>query len=407
MTERRILFCTVGATPQVVTETAWALLKRDPPWAPNDIQIVTTTFALDRCRQALQSADGRLAEVFAAFGLPLPPVVIHVPRRDSDEALALTADAPYLQGADATLLHDVNSGEDAARMGDLILRLMAALVLDDGGAVHVSLAGGRKTMSAHALLAMTLVGRPQDEASHVLVSPVGFEDNRGFWYPGQAEPVVDKKTGEQLDPKEAEVTLVTAPTPLMRYEVKKADRLEALRLADVVSDINAAAQFRLAPSLTLDPAHNTITAGGRVAELAPKHFAIYRLYAAALKNGWRGVGDTDDCRLSNSAVANGVTPSGTLIRDVLTEYFKDADAARGRFEDQALWERDVLNKNNELDRITGVNDKIESNTKLNTELIKQFGRTLGSLLKIHGDRKNFGINPNFIPPEAIKIVGED
>ncbi|HRJ60915.1 MAG TPA: CRISPR-associated ring nuclease Csm6 [Azospirillaceae bacterium] len=405
MTERRILFCTVGATPQVVTETAWALLKRDPPWVPTEVHVATTTFALDRCREALQSPAGKLAGVFGGGSFPL--VILHVPRRGGGDALTLRPDTERRPDTDGSLLQDVNNGEDAAHMGDLILRLMAGFARDDGSAVHVSLAGGRKTMSAHALLAMTLVGRPQDEASHVLVSPQDFEDHRDFWHPDQGGLIADKRNQNQIDPRNAVVSLVTTPTPLMRYEAKKADRLEALRLADVVSDINAAAQFRLAPSLTLDPTRNTVAAGGRVVELSPKHFAIYRLYAAALKNGWRGVGDTDDCRLSNSAVANGVTPSGMLIRDVLTEYFGEAGDVRGRFEDHVSWKRDVLNKNNDADRTDGVKDKIGSNTKLNEELIKQFGITLGSLLKIHGDRKNFGINPNFIPPEAIKIVGDD
>ena len=61
---RRILFCTIGATPQVVTETAWALRQREPAWIPDEIHIVTTTHKLAEVRRSLQSPSDQLAALF-------------------------------------------------------------------------------------------------------------------------------------------------------------------------------------------------------------------------------------------------------------------------------------------------------------------------------------------------------
>lgn len=296
---RRILLCTIGATPQVVTETVWALKNaHDPPWFPDEIHIVTTTFALHDIRRELQAPSGHLA---ALFDGQAPPVNIHIPCRDGQPVTI----GPWQPGEDGDIakpstdaLADVNTEGDATHMGALIFRLVASFTHDEGTELHVSLAGGRKTMSAHALLAMSLVGRLQDEVSHVLVSPP-FEDNRTFWYPGQSEPVLVRvpKPGEEppfaIEPRgseQADVTLVPTVVPLLRHEVKDAKDLETLDLVEVVNLRNLALRLQRSPEIVIDTHTNCIIAGGIRRQLNPKSFAIYRLLATARREGWRGVG---------------------------------------------------------------------------------------------------------------------
>lgn len=50
----------------------------------------------------------------------------------------------------------------------------------DDTAIHLSLAGGRKTMSYYAGQAMNLVARPQDRLSHVILSDKRFEFSPDF-----------------------------------------------------------------------------------------------------------------------------------------------------------------------------------------------------------------------------------
>jgi hypothetical protein len=345
---RRILFCTIGQTPQVVTETVWALQhQRQPPWVPDEVHVVTTTFALGRIREALQHPKGRLA---ALFGGRPPPVTIHVPCRsgspevyrplravgDWDEEVSSSGVPP---SDDA--LADVNSEQDAAIMGDVILQLMAGFVRDDDTEVHLSLAGGRKTMSAHALLALTLVGRRRDEASHVLVSPVDFEDHRDFWHPYQGGSIAPKckpspaaggAVAPPLDPRDATVRLVPTPTPLMRYEVKKVETLEKLRLVDIVNQVNIGATLEASPHVRLLTAANVVAAGGVEAQLSAKLFALYRLIATSRRESWLGVGPDgtgpgQEGWLSIPHICFGRTRNGRRIDEVFLEFLTDAVSA--------------------------------------------------------------------------------
>ncbi|CAK0749007.1 hypothetical protein CCP4SC76_10006 [Gammaproteobacteria bacterium] len=55
---RRILLAVTGLSPQVVTETLYALaVMQDPPWIPDEVQLITTAEGAERARLALLS-DG-------------------------------------------------------------------------------------------------------------------------------------------------------------------------------------------------------------------------------------------------------------------------------------------------------------------------------------------------------------
>jgi CRISPR-associated protein (TIGR02584 family) len=326
---RRILFCTIGQTPQVVTETVWSLQRQTPPWVPDEIHVVTTTFALGRIRDALQHPTGRLAALFKGG---LPPVTIYVPRRDGAPDIYRPIRAPGdwseptssgagAGAADGAALRDVNSERDAAIMGDLILQLTAQFVQDDETEVHMSLAGGRKTMSAHALLAMTLVARARDKSSHVLVSPTDFEDHPEFWHPDQGGTINPKRRpGEPgpsafalpLDPKDAHVTLVPTPTPLMRFEVRKAETLEKLRLVDIVNQVNLAATLESDPHVRLVTASNTVVIGksGSAPSCSRSIGSSRRQDARAGRESGltgRATNTADGCRYRTSASARHAT----------------------------------------------------------------------------------------------------
>ncbi len=408
---RHILICTIGQTPQVVTETVWALKnpstarQADSPrisWLPDEIHIVTTSVGYPRVRDALQNPKGHLAPFFPGP----PPVTIHVPCRsgkadtyDSLPSLGDWGDAAQKPGAiyagSAEALADVNSEHDTATMGDLILQIIARFVREDDTEIHVSLAGGRKTMSAHALLALTLLGRPQDGASHVLVSPLEFEDNPEFWHPDQAGGLIRRKLrpGEDraavspsLDPKTALVTLVPTPTPLMRYEVKSA-AIDALRLVDLVAELNLAAELSRNPQVRLITGANTICVGDVERKLNPKSFAVYRLIATAWREQWPGVGPLGDGGkgwLSAPLLCVGTTPDGRRIEEVLLQYLRDAvqvaggDPQENRSVDQ--WRLNVVDETNSAMKLANANSAIGSNTRLTQELKDEFGSAVAAVI---------------------------
>jgi CRISPR-associated protein (TIGR02584 family) len=423
---RRILFCTIGATPQVVTETVWALLRqRTPPWIPDEIHIVTTTFKLVSVCSALQSSHGQLAMLLGN----LPLVTIHIPSRSGTpivfEQLRAAGDwddpnkgMTKIEVIDPAALNDVNSQDDAAIMGNLILRLMARFTHDPDTEIHISLAGGRKTMSAHALLALSLVGRARDEASHVLVSPVAFEDHPEFWHPEQGGFIHTKEDlrrsplpAPTLDPKNAHVALVPTPAPLMRHEVKDAESLERLDLAEIVKLVNLAAVLRGNPHVRLDTKRNAIQVGGVERIFGPKLFAIYRLMAIACKEDWPGVGPDGYGKgaegwLSVPYICVGLLPSRKRIEIVFLEYLRDAVRASGGdpadHESIHEWEDGVVIETAQSKKLANAQSTFGAKTRLEEVLKREFG---GPAADIIGPATEYKRQQKLLPGDSIKVDG--
>jgi CRISPR-associated protein (TIGR02584 family) len=438
---KRILFCTIGQTPQVVSEAVWALKRRR--WVPDEIHVVTTTFALPRIRQALQHPAGRLAVLFDGR---LPPVTIHVPCRGGPAAMFAPLRDPgdgenVARNGSASIdraLADVNSETDAAIMGDLILQLLAGFMRNDDTEVHVSLAGGRKTMSAHALLAMSLVARPRDRASHVLVAPTDFEDHPEFWHPDQGGTIAPKRkpggagdslAAERLDPAKATVTLVPTPTPLMRYEVKDGEALERLRLIDIVNQLNLATTLEENAHVRLDTACNGVVAGDVPLHLSAKLFALYRLIATARKEDWQGVGPDGagpghSGWLSAPHICFGKTRAGRDIDQLFLWFLTDAVRVSPVDNDTQdnksinKWKAVLAAKGPVRKRLLAQQQLRPNLTNLRLELRRRFGasaarillpanREDGVLARMPGMPDDWEVTPRFgltLPPDAIEIV---
>jgi CRISPR-associated protein (TIGR02584 family) len=421
---RQILFCTIGQTPQVVTETLWALKQREPPWVPDEIHIVTTTHSLERIRTTLQNPEGPLATL---LGGQLPPVTAYIPMRNGG---ARVYPMPSANGrlpittvagdANNELIADVRSVEDAAIMGDVILQLMAEFVRDDSTQIHVSLAGGRKTTSAYALLAFALIGRPRDEASHVLVSPPEFEDNPEFWHPGQGGNIASRRvTGSStepspivyLDPSIADISLISTPTPLLRYEVRDAQAVERLRLPEIVKQINLAATLSSDPRIRLDTGGNIVVAADVSRQLGPKLFAIYRLIAVAWKEQWPGVGpggygDEHLGWLSVPQISVGRAPTGKRIDEVLLGYIREAVAAEGGDPDGHMsvieWRENVVVERSPARRLANAQSALGANTRLVEALTQQFGAAVAAIIAPVSEHRR---QRKLVSGEAIRTDG--
>src|SRR5699024_11716220 len=67
---RRVLVCVTGLTPQVVTETVYALTQRETPWVPDEVHVLTTFSGAKRARLLLgQNGDGELARLCRDYEL--------------------------------------------------------------------------------------------------------------------------------------------------------------------------------------------------------------------------------------------------------------------------------------------------------------------------------------------------
>ena len=167
---KRILVVVTGMTPQVVTETLYALVREGR--VPTAVHLVTTAVGAKIAEASLlDSQDGQ----FHAFC------------RDEklDGAIHFDGSSIHvIRDANGEPLDDIRTPSDNQSAADAITRLIQSLCGDNNAQVWVSIAGGRKTMSFFAGYALSLFGRGQDDLMHVLVS-APFESQPSFFYPTQ------------------------------------------------------------------------------------------------------------------------------------------------------------------------------------------------------------------------------
>jgi CRISPR-associated protein (TIGR02584 family) len=265
---RRILLAVTGLSPQVVTETVYALAVSEPPFVPTEIHLLTTREGAQRARLALLSDDPgwfhRLRSDYA-----LPPIAfdaghIHV-----------------LAGADGAPLDDIRTEEDNLATADAITEHVRRVTQDPASSVHVSIAGGRKTMGFYLGYALSLFGRAQDRLSHVLVSEP-FESTWDFFYPTPTSRVIQVKDNKLADARDATVTLATIPFVSLRAELPRALLDGRAGFAQTVAAASAALG---APQLVLDAPSRRVCMGGNVFDLPPAEFAFLAALAHRARSG--------------------------------------------------------------------------------------------------------------------------
>ena len=154
----RILVAVTGMSPQIVTETLYTLaVQQEPKFVPTEVRLITTEEGAQQAKQSLLHKDRWFHRLLTDYDLPpiqFEPEQIHV-----------------LKDANGNPLDDIRSVEDNTAAADAITDLIRKLTGDDSSALHVSIAGGRKTMGFYLGYVLSLFGRIQDRLSHVLVPP--------------------------------------------------------------------------------------------------------------------------------------------------------------------------------------------------------------------------------------------
>lgn len=257
---RRVLLAVTGLSPQVITETVYALTQRvEPAFVPTEIHLLTTAEGAERARLTLLSNDpGWFHRLRRDYRLP--------EMRFSDETIHV------LRTEKGDLIADIRTSGDNERLADSITEIVKKLTADPDCALHVSIAGGRKTMGFYAGSALSFFGRPQDRLSHVLVS-APYESNQQFYYPTPYRYVIYTNPPESrpLDAREAEVSL--AEIPFVRLRGGLDERLFEGRVT--FSEVVASAQRALEPQrLEIDLDRKCIFASGQRVGLAPAQLAF-------------------------------------------------------------------------------------------------------------------------------------
>jgi len=266
---RRVLLAVAGLSPQVVTETIYALaMQTEPAFVPTEVRLVTTSEGAERARLSLLSKDpGWLGRLVRDYDLP---------------PIAFTVDhIQLLRDANGTPLADIRGRDDNECVADQLSETVRQLTADPDCALHVSLAGGRKTMGYYAGYILSLFGRPQDRLSHVLVSEP-FEQSWDFFYPTPYARVITTRDNKLADTQNARVTL--APVPFVRLRDGLPERLLAGQ-ASFGETIAAAQRAFEPPALVIDLPNQRIRVAGERVALAPAPLAFYAMMARRRKQG--------------------------------------------------------------------------------------------------------------------------
>ena len=262
-TSHRILLAVTGLSPQVVTETLYALARSRPsPWIPREIHLITTSEGAERARLSLLSEEPgwfqRLCRDHELSGINFSEENIHVL---SDEL--------------GNPLEDIRTPADNSRAADFICEMVRRFTSGADTELHVSIAGGRKTLGYYLGYALSLFGRPQDQLSHVLVSEP-FESCWDFFYPTPYSRVIETHDRSLADTQDAQVTLANIPFVSLRHGLDR-------RLLDGTSSfsavVEAARKALEPPEIIIEMSSRRICAGGEWLALPPTQLALLVLFA--------------------------------------------------------------------------------------------------------------------------------
>ncbi len=166
---RKFLLCVCGTTPQIITETLYALsVKRYPPFIPDEIIVITTFIGKELIKEKLLNPMyGKFFDLIKEYNLPKP---------------LFNENNIYVIQHNGNPIEDIVDEEQNKSTGNFIMNLVKDICIPEENCVHASIAGGRKTMGMFLGMAMQFFAKKYDEMSHVLVSPP-FENHPEFYYP--------------------------------------------------------------------------------------------------------------------------------------------------------------------------------------------------------------------------------
>lgn len=258
-TPRLRLLAITGLSPQVVTETIWALVRGIPSTTPQEIVLLTTAQGEAVAHRLLPAA---LAELSDQLGVTLPEPEI-LPMRDRS----------------GRPLDDIASRDDNQAAADAITAAIRAATADPDLQLHVSIAGGRKTMGCLAGMALSLFGRAQDRLTHVLVD-ARFQAREDFFFPPDPPRRLPLPDGGTVDTRDCRVVLAEIPFVRLRGQW----RAEAIG-GSYAAAVEAAQTALLPPMLELDIRSTTARFGAMPCRLTPSLFGVLLWFAERARRG--------------------------------------------------------------------------------------------------------------------------
>lgn len=270
-----ILIASIGTSPGVLTNAVWALAHQAVPVIPDEVVVLMTKDGKESLRRALfeegvweaMLSDMRREKLDTDGKLVFGEASIHmIPDRKGNE------------------IDDLRTGDDNLRAADFMLGELRKYTEDNGTELHVSIAGGRKTMSALLFSCMSLLGREQDKVYHVLLPPApegGVSPT--FYYPKRGTTYTARFSGKKYKAKDLQCELFEVPFVRMRgwYQEKFKEIPPSYRT--LISKVQTVAPPAVAyPDIEIDAWNGWVTLNGRQVSMSRPCFAMLLLLASGV-----------------------------------------------------------------------------------------------------------------------------
>ena len=258
---KNILLAVVGLSPQVVTETLYALHQQQKE--VHAIHIITTRDGKEKVYANLLGGENSAYRKYLR-DYKIDPASIEFTHNN----------VHVIHDSVGNEIPDIVDGEDNELLLRLCMEKAFHLTKDPESAVFFSVAGGRKTMSSCLALAAQMYGRPQDRLYHVLVSPL-FESNRDFYFPPKESARIEVRGKDNLsmhvETGDAQVSLIPLPFISVRDRLTPAHLKEPADPATLMLSLVKDGQQPVTVSL----ADKKIKYKNRECDLSPAHMALY------------------------------------------------------------------------------------------------------------------------------------
>lgn len=278
--QRHILLCAVGLTPQIITETLYALVVERGERI-DEVRVITTLAGKRRVLDELLDPErGK----FHAFCRDYPAETGAICFDETRIAL--------LHSRDGRTFDDIRTADENEHAANQLCETVRELTDDPSVTLLASVAGGRKTMGIYVTAAMQLFGRLDDRLFHVLVNE-DFESHPEFFYipPAPRTLEIRDRQGNIVGHRsttDARIHLADIPFVRVRGIASSWIPDRSTRYTEIV----ASAQDELdmleaAREVRIDLKRRRVSVLNRSAQLPVRSFFTYVLFALIRKKNWR------------------------------------------------------------------------------------------------------------------------
>ena len=378
---KEVLILVAGATPQIITETIYALSMKQPPVYPDAVYIITTMTGRKRIEDTLIK-QGILKKLMQEYSIP--------PFEFDGDSFIVVKDSAGIE------LDDIRDESQNEVMGNLITSIIQEKSAGNAVRLHCSIAGGRKTMSFYMGAAMQLFGRPWDKLYHILVTPE-FETNIYFFYKPKKNRMIECRLPDgkvnRINTKDAEIFL--AELPFIRLRDKLTIPLQGKGFKELVDDGQRDLDMAtIQPELIIDITSRQLIIGSVQIKMTPVHLITYLAFARQ---------KTDHCKRPEKPYCLECTDCFEGIVDFKKEFSKDMIKdystlypLRTSGEWLNKWSKETILSDTIRQNISKINRAIE--THLNNDLLQAYYKI--SSLKNYGGTR-YGIR---VEKGKIRIV---